>query len=96
MKTIRNYKHIRRKPDIYGFSPNGFYLFSALAIMSLLTLSGGFSFKKLIIILLFNSINLVVTKLIISNDKILRKILDEKFPTEISHLNRRKVNKYKK
>ena len=90
MKEIRNYKNIRRKPELFGFSPNAFYLFVAIAGISLLTLTTGFSWTKLIVILIFNGISLVFTKVVVSNDKLMKKIFNEKFPTEISALTRNK------
>lgn len=93
MKEIRNYKNIRRKPTIYGFTPNAFYIFTGLTLLSLLTLSSGFSFRKLIGVLVFIVIVYILTKLVLSNDKLLKKLLDEKFPLEISHLTRRNNRK---
>lgn len=93
MKEIRNYKNIRREPQIHGFSPNAFYLFIAALLVSLMVLTTGFSWIKVICILVFNAINLVFTKLIMSNENFIRKFLNEKFPKEISPLTR---NSFKK
>lgn len=95
MKEIRNYKNIRRKPEIHGFSPNAFYLFLAIAGVSLLTLTTGFSWMKIICILIINGLSLVFTKLVMSNDRLMKKLLNEKFPTEISSLTRKNTKKIK-
>lgn len=89
MKEIRNYKNIRRKPEIHGFSPNAFYLFVVIAGVSLLTLTAGFSWVKIICILIINSLSLVFTKLVVSNEQLMKKIFNEKFPKEISSLTRK-------
>lgn len=93
MKEIRNYKNIRRKPQIHGFTPNAFYLFIAIAGLSLMVLITGFSWIKIVCILIINSLSLIFTKLIMSNDQLLKKFLNDKFPTEISSLTRNKKNK---
>lgn len=88
MKEIRNYKNIRRKPQIHGFSPNAFYFFIAIACISLLTLTTGFSLIKIVCILIINGLNLIFTKLVMSNDHLMKKVFNEKFPKEISALTR--------
>jgi len=93
MKEIRNYKNIRRKPQIHGFSPNAFYLFIAVAGISLMTLTTGFSWIKIISILIINGLSLVFTKLVMSNDHLMKKLFNEKFPKEISPLTRDKSKK---
>lgn len=93
MKEIRNYKNIRRKPQIHGFSPNAFYLFIAIASISLMTLTTGFSWIKIISILIINGLSLVFTKLVMSNDHLMKKLFNEKFPKEISPLTRDKSKK---
>lgn len=95
MKEIRNYKNIRRKPEIHGFTPNAFYLFLAIAGVSLLTLTTGFSWIKIICILVVNGLSLVFTKLVISNESLMNKLFNEKFPTEISSLTRKNTKKIK-
>lgn len=95
MKEIRNYKNIRRKPEIHGFSPNAFYVFLAIAGVSLLTLTAGFSWIKIICILVVNGLSLIFTKLVMSNDSLMKKIFNEKFPTEISPLTRKSTKKIK-
>lgn len=93
MKEIRNYKNIRRKPQIHGFSPNAFYLFIAIACISLLTLTSGFSWIKIICILIINALSIIFTKLVMSNDHLMKKLFNEKFPKEISPLTREKSKK---
>lgn len=93
MKEIRNYKNIRRKPQIHGFSPNAFYLFVAIGCFSLLTLTSGFSWIKIICILIINGLSLVFTKLVMSNDHLMKKLFNEKFPKEISSLTRDRSKK---
>lgn len=93
MKEIRNYKNIRRKPQIHGFSPNAFYLFVGIAGISLMTLTTGFSWVKIIAILIINGLSLVFTKLVVSNDHLMKKLFNEKFPKEISSLTRTKSQK---
>lgn len=92
MKEIRNYKNIRRKPQIMGFSPNGFYIFMGVLLISLFVFSTGFSFKKAMLVVGINFISAIITKIFISNKDLIRKIVDEKFPKEISSVTR-KTNK---
>lgn len=92
MKEIRNYKNIRRKPELFGFSPNAFYLFVGVLAVSLMTLTTGFSWLKILIIICINVINLIFTKLIVSNDHLMRKVFNEKFPSQISALTRNTKN----
>lgn len=93
MKEIRNYKNIRRKPQIHGFSPNAFYLFIGIAGISLMTLTTGFSWVNIICILIINALNLVFTKLVMSNNHLMKKLFNEKFPKEISSLTKNRLKK---
>lgn len=53
-----------------------------------MTLTTGFSWVKIICILIINALNLVFTKLVMSNDHLMKKFFNEKFPKEISPLTR--------
>lgn len=90
MKEIRNYKNIRRKPQIWGFTPTGFYIFVGIAALSLFSFAVSFSLVHLIIVVAINVLSLIVTKLFISNEHMMKRLLNEKFPTEISDLTRSK------
>lgn len=86
MKKIRNYKNIRRKPQIWGFTPTGFYIFIAVASITLFSFAISFSFMQLIVVLIINVMSLIATRLLISNEQLVQKFLNEKFPSEISDL----------
>ena len=92
MKEIRNYKNIRRKPEIYGFTPNGFYTFVAIAILSLAIFFGGFTLFKLIIVAIINGISIVFTKLIMSNDNLLKRLFNENWKNVIIELSNNDEN----
>lgn|GEM_PF-2792295 len=96
MKEIRNYKNIRRKPQIWGFTPEAFYLAMGIAIVSLVILATTFTWTKLIIVAVINLCSVILTKIFMSNNDFLRKMLDEKFPDEISPLTRNFKTKTKK
>ena len=85
MKEINNYKNIRRKPYVYGFSTTNAIVFFIISIILVLTTVFGFTFKKLMIISIIGSINYLVCKGL-SNGAILKKLFDKPLPKEISNL----------
>lgn len=89
MKTLRNYKHIRKKPQIWGFSLNSFYCFLGIVCISVFYLASDFTWKKLIIALVFDGVGLIITKLVVGNEKFERYFFDQKFPEEISDLTKK-------
>lgn len=93
MRKVKVYKHIRKKPQIWGFTPNAFYIFSGGSLLSCSILLFGFSFKKIIIVGILIFIILIVTKVFMSNSNFIRKFSDEKFPKEISPLTKNKNGK---
>lgn len=94
MKEIRNYKNIRRKPQIKGFSPEMFFTFIGIGLLTAFFIFiGGFDKMRFGIWAVINFISLILTKIVFSSDSFMRKILDEKFPKEISALTKTKKKK---
>lgn len=93
MKEIRNYKNIRRKPYVYGFTVNGFLIFIGIAVCALFAFATGFTINKIIIVAVVISLDYIVCKLIISNPTMLDRLFNEKFPKEITDLTRNKNKK---
>lgn len=85
MKEVNNYKNIRRKPYIYGFSTTNAIVFFIISIILILTIVFGFSFKKLMTISIIGSINYLLCKGL-SNGTLLNKLFDKPLPKEISNL----------
>lgn len=85
MREVNNYKNIRRKPYIYGFSTTNAIVFFIISIVLVLTIVFGFSFTKLLVILIIESINYLVCKGL-SNGTLLNKLFDKPQPKEISNL----------
>lgn len=85
MKTIDNYKNIRRKAQIMGLSPMFFILFFSLSAVACLTLTTGVSFIKIILILSFSGGTYGVCYFLNKND-LAESVMNKKFPKEISNL----------
>lgn len=77
---MKNYKKIRQKPYIYGFTIIGFVFFTITAVLSLLTILTGISFLKVIICLILLVVSFAVSKFIISNEKVEAYLFDNKLP----------------
>ncbi len=89
MKEIRNYKNIRRKPKIFGFTPMSFIIFCMVALLSLSLFLVGFSWVKLLIVIFINFISLIVNRIVMGEDNPVSSMFDEKFPEEISSLTKK-------
>ena len=77
---MKDYKKIRQKPYIYGFTIIGFVFFVVTSILSLLTILTGISILKVIICLILLAISFAVSKFIISNEKVESYLFDNKLP----------------
>lgn len=89
MKEIRNYKNIRRKPYIWGFSYSNFLIFCGVSLLFSFILFTGFSFLKLGIVVGLIFLAYVVLKIVLS-DNVLDRMFSEKFPKQINDLTRKK------
>ncbi|UTG66818.1 hypothetical protein J2O02_18300 (plasmid) [Elizabethkingia anophelis] len=89
MKEIRNYKNIRRKPYIWGFSYNNFLIFSAVSLLSTFILFSGITIVKCIVVATIILIAYILLKIVFS-DNILDKLFNEKFPKQINDLTKKK------
>lgn len=81
---MRNYKKIRQKPYLYGFTTIGFIFFTVTSVLSLLTILTGISFLKVIITLVLLAISYAISKFVISNPKIEASLFDNKLPKKYS------------
>lgn len=81
---MKNYKNIRRKPYIYGFTITGFFTFAIGGICLILSFMNGFTFNKLVIVLILLFILFLISKYILSNPAFISKILDNKLPKKYS------------
>lgn len=85
MKSIDNYKNIRRKALIMGLSPMFFMIFFSLSAVSCMLLISGLSFVKIIGILIFIGATYGTCYFLNKND-LAESIMSSKFPKEISNL----------
>jgi len=81
---VKNYKNIRRKPYLYGFTVKAFFAFVIGIIIGLFTFSTGFSFGKFGLFLIWSLLLYAVCKYVFSNDNIVNRFLDNKLPTSYS------------
>jgi hypothetical protein len=81
---MKHYKKIKVKPYIYGFTILGFFGFAIGTILALLSFIIGFTFIKLVFVLVWELILYLVMKYVISNDKLMNSIFDEKLPKTYS------------
>ncbi len=84
MKEIRNFKNIRRKPELYGFTYNNFLLFCGIALFGSFILFSGITIKKVTIYGVILLIDFIATRYLIGSDSLLTKMLSEKFPKEVN------------
>lgn len=85
MKTIDNYKNIRRKALIIGLSPMFFFIFFAITAVSCLSLVAGISLLKIAIIVGVITCTYGICYFFNQND-LLANIMNKKFPKEVSNL----------
>lgn len=81
---MKNYKNIRKKPYLYGFTVKAFLVFVGGLLFSLLSFMSGFTFLKLVVVLLSDFLLLLVCKFVFSNDKIINRFMDNKLPKNYS------------
>ena len=81
---MKNYKNIRQKPYIYGFTVVGFFTFAIGGIMGFLSLLGGFSFFKLVGIGIYTGVLFLVSKYVISNKELINKFFDKTLQNKYS------------
>ena len=81
---MKNYKKIRQKPYIYGFSVAGFFVFAVGGIFGLLSFMSGFSLLKMIGVVVFLGLLYIFSRYIISNKEITSKFFDNKLPNKYS------------
>lgn len=81
---MKNYKHIRKEPFLYGFTVKAFFAFVIGLIVGLMSFISGFSFTKLIVFLFFVLILYAVCKFILSNETLINRFLDNKLPKKYS------------
>ena len=79
-----NYKNIRQKPYIYGFSVKGFFFAVGGSIISLLILITGFSLIKIIIAGIGIFISYIVGRVFLTDSELLNKLIDNKLPKKHS------------
>ena len=94
MKEIRNFRNIRRKPELFGFTYNNFLIFCAIALLGSFILFNGITFKKIIIYAIILLIGFIATRYLIGAESLLNKAMNEKFPKEINDFTK-KVKKKK-
>ncbi|MFK7102224.1 hypothetical protein V3471_14740 [Flavobacterium oreochromis] len=80
---MKNYKKIRQKPYIYGFSVLGFFIFAIGGIIGIASMMAGFSFVKLIVCLFILLTSFSIGK-VVSNEELMNKFLDNKLPNKYS------------
>lgn len=85
MKSIQNYKNIRRKAKIIGLSPMYFIIFFSLTALSVMLLIAGVSLAKIIGIAIFVGLN-YVSCYFLSQNNLMRNFFNKKFPSEVSNL----------
>ena len=81
---MKNYKKIRQKPYIYGFSIVGFFAFAIGGVCVLLSFMSGFSLAKFIIVGILIMILFLFSKHVLSSPVVLSKIFDNKLPKKYS------------
>lgn len=84
MRKIKNYKHFRKEPSIWGMNVKAFMVFIIVVICSLMTLTTGVSITKLIVLLLIIGISYLVCVSLLSNIGLFSSVSDEKLPNKIS------------
>lgn len=84
MRKIKNYKHFRKEPSIWGMNVKAFMVFIIIVICSLMSLTTGVTIPKLIVILLINGVSYLICVSLLSNRGLFSSLSDEKLPKKIS------------
>lgn len=84
MKKVKNYRHFRKEPSIWGMNVKAFIVFIIIVICSLMTLTTGVSISKLVVLLLIIGISYLVCVSLLSNKGLFASLSDEKLPNKIS------------
>lgn len=89
MKEIRNFRNIRRKPELFGFTYNNFLIFCGIALFGSFILFSGITINKLLIYGVILLIGFIATRYLIGAESLLTKTLNEKFPKEINDFSKK-------
>lgn len=84
MRKIKNYKHFRKEPSIWGMNVKAFMVFIIIVICSLMSLTTGVTISKLIVILLIIGVSYLICVSLLSNRGLFSSLSDEKLPKKIS------------
>lgn len=84
MRKIKNYKHFRKEPSIWGMNVKAFMVFIIIVICSLMSLATGVTIPKLIVILLIIGVSYLICVSLLSNRGLFSSLSDEKLPKKIS------------
>lgn len=84
MKEVRNFKNIRRKPELWGFSYMNFIAFAGVALLSSVLLFNGITVKKVILYACILLVDFVVFRYLVGENSITNRMLNEKFPKELN------------
>ncbi len=84
MRKIKNYKHFRKEPSIWGMNVKAFIVFIIIVICSLMSLTTGVTIPKLIVILLIIGVSYLICVSLLSNRGLFSSLSDEKLPKKIS------------
>ncbi|MDN3709938.1 hypothetical protein QW060_23845 [Myroides ceti] len=84
MRKIKNYKHFRKEPSIWGMNVKAFMVFIIIVICSLMSLTTGVTIPKLIVILLIIGVSYLICVSLLSNRGLFSSLSDEKLPKKIS------------
>ena len=84
MRMIKNFRHFRKEPTIWGMGVKPFFLFVVILIASLMTLSSGVTVTKLIGIAFIVGVTYIVCVSILTKKGLFSQLSDEKLPKNIS------------
>ena len=84
MRTIKNFRHFRKEPTIWGMSVKPFLIFVVILIASLMTLSSGVTVTKLIGIGFVVGVTYIICVSILSKKGLFSQLSDEKLPKKSS------------
>ena len=84
MRKIKNYKHFRKEPSIWGMNVKAFMVFIIIVICSLMSLTTGVTIPKLVVILLIIGVSYLICVTLLSNRGLFSSLSDEKLPKKIS------------
>lgn len=84
MRTIKNFRHFRKEPTIWGMRVKPFFIFVVILIASLMTLSSGVTITKLIGIGFVVGVAYIICVSILSKKGLFSQLSDEKLPKKSS------------